>query len=91
MSIASPLLLKLPMKNEFEPKQFILVFKTNIRCRNDIYFLTPFLNSGPGILRWSVDLTDVDNVLRIESAHADHKQVIEIVKNAGYSCEELTD
>jgi hypothetical protein len=42
-------------------------------------------------MKWSVDLSDIDNVLRIESDDPDHSRVIEIVRNAGFFCEELVD
>ncbi len=79
------------MHYQYQPTGFILVFKTNIDCKDDVCFLTPILNSCIGIMKWSVDLSDIDNVLRIESDDPDHSRVIEIVRNAGFFCEELVD
>ncbi|GGB81277.1 hypothetical protein GCM10011325_05930 [Dyadobacter sediminis] len=47
------------------------------------------LNACPEIINWHVDITDIDNVLRIESTHPDCLSVIEKIKQAGYMCEEL--
>ncbi len=79
------------MNNDYEPSEFVLVFRTNIHCGEDLARLAPILNATYGNSRWSVDLSDVDRVLRIESANADAITVIEKVVAAGFICEELLD
>jgi hypothetical protein len=79
------------MENESISTQYVLVFRTNIRHNDDIRQLAPTLDGCLGILRWSVDLTDVDKVLRIESQDDDHSKVIGLMNTAGYFCEELLD
>ncbi|MCE7064642.1 hypothetical protein [Dyadobacter sp. CY326] len=79
------------MRDNFDNQLFILVFRTNINKKKDVKSLTPVLNGCSEILKWNVDLSDCDNVLRIEATHADHAPVIHLVKQAGYACEELTD
>jgi hypothetical protein len=79
------------MENKYRTTRFVLVFKTNIKCKDDVRCLAPILDSSIGITKWSVDLSDVDNVLRIESEHSDCEKVITLVTNAGYICEELLD
>ena len=79
------------MKNTPERQEFILVFRTNINRKKDVKSLTPLLDSCSEIIKWNIDLTDCDNVLRIEATHSDHAHVIHLVKQAGYACEELTD
>ena len=79
------------MKDNFNEQQFVLVFRTNINKKKDVKSLTPVLNGCSRILKWNVDLSDCDNVLRIEATHEDHAHVIHLVKQAGYACEELTD
>ena len=69
----------------------VLVFKTNIRFRQDVGRVAPLLDSAPGITRWNVDREDIDNVLRIESGSMDAQEVINLVRQAGYYCEELPD
>jgi len=74
---------------QFENKN-VLVFKTNLHHR-DLKVIEPVLNAETKIIKWNVDLTDIDNVLRIEShvLHTDH--VIKILINEGFECEELVD
>jgi hypothetical protein len=77
--------------NETNTTQYLLIFKTNINCHKDVRCISSLLTTSVGIMKWSVDLTDIDNVLRIESEHSDHSKVISLVANAGYFCEELLD
>lgn len=79
------------MNNEFTNPELVLVFKTNLTCTNDVKRITPFLNSIDGIKQWNVDLSDIDNVLRIESSPIDAYKIKKIVAAAGFSCEELQD
>ncbi len=69
----------------------MLVFKTNISNPIQVKSIADTLNSCPDILKWNVDLADIDKVLRIEATHAQCGPVIELVTRAGYACEELTD
>ncbi|MHA4740088.1 copper chaperone [Dyadobacter sp. MSC1_007] len=71
--------------------EHVLVFKTSISNRKAIVSLSPVLDGCTQILKWSVDTSDVDNVLRVEATHPDCRPVIELVTRAGYACEELTD
>jgi hypothetical protein len=69
----------------------VLVFKTNLRSGKAIRHLEPLLNNHPGIMCWNVDRDDIDNVLRIETMHLQAWEIISLVTNAGYFCEELPD
>jgi hypothetical protein len=69
----------------------ILVFKTNIQSEKDIEKVSPLLTRETGIRRWNVDLDDIDRILRIESDAPDAPYIIELLVQAGYTCEELTD
>ena len=79
------------MKNNPDRQEFILIFRTNINRKKDVKSLSPLLNGCSEIIRWNIDLSDCDNVLRIEATHSNHEPVIHLVKKAGYHCEELTD
>ena len=69
----------------------ILVFKTDVRNRKRVNALAPHLENMKGIIKWNVDLQDVDKVLRIE-CHSISANVIEkSLRQAGYFCEELND
>ncbi|MBO9612801.1 MAG: hypothetical protein J7619_08915 [Dyadobacter sp.] len=70
---------------------FVLVFKTNINNPRQVKSIANTLDSCPDILKWNVDLADIDKVLRIEATHEQCGPVIELVTRAGYACEELTD
>ena len=77
--------------SEREKRVQVLVFKTNLQFRKDVQLLAPILNATRGIIRWNVDHDDIDNVLRIETVQPGVEDIIRIVTNAGYFCEELPD
>lgn len=70
---------------------FVLVFRTNINSTQQVKSISALLDRCPEIRKWNVDISDIDKVLRIESTHENCGRVIEMVTNAGYACEELTD
>lgn len=69
----------------------ILVFKTNLRFKKDVRQMGTVLDREPGVLRWNVDIGDIDKVLRIETTRLSVQEVIALVTGAGYCCEELPD
>jgi hypothetical protein len=69
----------------------VLVFKTNLQFKKDVNRLSPVLSNMSGILRWNVDREDIDKVLRIETRILTAQEIIRLVNNAGYVCEELPD
>lgn len=69
----------------------VLVFKTNLKFKMDLRHITLAMGSLPGVIRWNVDQHDIDNVLRIETAWLLPQDIIHVVTNAGYLCEELPD
>lgn len=68
----------------------ILLFKTNISSLLDKYSLEPVLDNHRSIKQWTVDLNDCDFVLRIESDTLKHQDIINLMKDHGYECCELT-
>ncbi|WP_298894325.1 methyltransferase type 11 [uncultured Psychroserpens sp.] len=68
----------------------IYIFKTNIETKKEADNIKKMLNSTLGIKQFSIDLEDVDKVLRIE-AHKilDESKIINEVISGGFSCEEL--
>jgi short-subunit dehydrogenase len=72
-------------------KADILIFKTNIRYKKDLHKVAPLLKAEQKIRCWNVDLGDIDKVLRIEAEELTTGQVTELIQQAGYQCEELTD
>jgi len=69
----------------------VLVFRTNLVSARDIHRISPLMGDTPGIIKWNVDQHDIDNVLRIETAWLLPEDIIRVVTNAGYLCEELPD
>ena len=67
----------------------ILVFKTNLRSKKRVNALAPHLQNVEGIVKWNVDLHDIDKVLRVECASISADTISTRVQQAGYYCEEL--
>ncbi|MGY3211988.1 tRNA G26 N,N-dimethylase Trm1 [Mucilaginibacter sp. HD30] len=66
----------------------ILLFKTNIVNKTDKRIIK--LLKDAGVSKWHVDCEDCDKVLRIESSTLHHQTIINLLKNQGYECSELT-
>ncbi|RPI13529.1 MAG: hypothetical protein EHM58_18250 [Ignavibacteriae bacterium] len=69
----------------------VFVFKTNIYRLNHLEKLKPVINNHKGIQAWSVDLQDIDKVLRVEAELSSPAEIIHLVNKAGFYCEELPD
>lgn len=69
----------------------IFVFKSDIKTKKDVRFLQRFLDIHPRIKQWSVDISDVDHVLRIVTATLNESNIADIISRCGYSCETLKD
>lgn len=67
----------------------ILIFKTNIRTLEDKHKIGGGLNTLGNISQWSVDLEDIDCVLRVESDILSPHHIITVINNHGYDCTEL--
>ncbi|WP_299115976.1 hypothetical protein [uncultured Winogradskyella sp.] len=73
-------------KNGFK----IHIFKTKIKTKIELKSIKALLNSNSSILNWSIDLEDVDKVLRVESQkNLSEKDIINLIKSGGFYCEEL--
>ncbi len=67
----------------------ILVFKTDVRSRKKVNALATHLATIKGIIKWNVDLQDVDKVLRIVCTSIPPALIESNLQKAGYYCEEL--
>lgn len=67
----------------------VLVFKTNLRFKKDIEKVKPLLEKLTNIEHWNIDRDDIDKVLRVQSSTVCSEQIVDIIKSAGYACEEL--
>lgn len=70
----------------------ILVFKTNLGTHEGVQAVRQVLDTHPEILRWNIDQWDVDNVLRVETYEpSSAKEIISMIRRAGFDCAELPD
>ena len=69
----------------------ILIFKTDIANSWHKNMAQKLLGNLQGILRWSVDVEDIDHVLRVEANNLPPRHVELVLALAGYYCEELKD
>jgi hypothetical protein len=67
----------------------VLILKTNIRYKKNVKAVAPLLNGRNSISRWNIDLEDIDKVLRIESDNMELTEVVQLIQEAGFHCEEL--
>ena len=68
----------------------LLILKTNIRSKQMLKMLVPAFNRHQSIQRWSVDLEDVDKVLRVEAnENTEEREIIQLVEKHGFYAEDL--
>ncbi len=67
----------------------ILIFKTNIRTEFDKLRIKNVLDASLKVLKWNIDMDDVDRVLRIVSDSLTPDQIISVMDYVGYECAEL--
>ncbi len=67
----------------------IWVFKTNIKTNEDLLRVNDDLSGHQHIQEWSVDMEDVDCVLRVVASHIGAHDIISIINHAGFNCQEL--
>lgn len=70
---------------------YILIFKTNINNKDDRRKVAQALDQQPFIGRWTVDLDDVDRVLRVVATAPLTDRIISLVNACAYECAELED
>ena len=66
-----------------------LKFKTNIKCTGCISKATPILNEKLGEGKWEVDLMTLKKTLTVDTSELNEKEVIEIVKESGFTAETM--
>ncbi len=70
----------------------LIILRTDIKTKKKVKKIKPFLNKHPTILNWSIDLEDIDNVLRIEAAkNLKEEDIKQLVQKEGFYCDELPD
>ena len=69
----------------------ILIFKTDIANRWHLNTAQKIFNTVQGILKWNVDVEDIDHVLRVEAQNIPPAHIEQVLSQAGYYCEEMKD
>ena len=72
-----------------EDMENILILKTNVKKPKQVISLESLLSRHSEIEQWSIDLEDVDSVLRIVSKTLTYNKVTNLLKQLGYFCCEL--
>ncbi|MEO5591630.1 MAG: hypothetical protein ABIR15_19905 [Chitinophagaceae bacterium] len=67
----------------------VLILKTNIRYKKQVKTVASLLDGQGNISRWNIDLNDIDKVLRIEADDMELTEVVQLIQEAGFHCEEL--
>ncbi len=67
----------------------ILIFRTNIWSEDDKQLIKKVLDNHVHVRQCSVDLHDIDRVLRVVSHSLNHNDVIQLIKRHGFECAEL--
>ena len=79
------------MGSELYTLRQVLVFRTEVDNLKEFEQVKQTLNQRNEIFQWSVDLQDIDKVLRIESDHdLSEDYVIELLSRKGVSCSVMT-
>ncbi len=68
-----------------------MIFKTNINP-TEVDVVRTSLDRIPFIREWTIDVNDVDRVLRVKtSGNFDEEDVMKLLNTCGFHCEELPD
>lgn len=68
----------------------LLILRTDIKTKKKIKKVKPLLDGHPLIFKWSIDIEDIDNVLRIEvSSDLKEIDIVNLIKEEGFYCEDL--
>jgi hypothetical protein len=70
----------------------LFIFKTNVKSKQNVSSLTSCFNTIPSIMNWTVDVHDIDKVLRIEAHEMlTEQEIINLMQIQGFYCETLND
>lgn len=68
----------------------VLVYKTNVHTRHQLNYIQSVLKRFKDIKQWSIDMQDIDKVLRIVISNGvSEVEILNAVKSIGINCEEL--
>ena len=76
----------------YTKRKKLLIFKTDIKTKKKVKSLKPYFDNHSEIIRWTIDLEDIDNVLKIEATkNLNETTVINQIKTYGFNCNVLED
>lgn len=64
----------------------VFIFVSNIESVEDLSQLKKVFDKQIEIQNWSVDLTDEEKVLRVETDGLERCEIIRLVRSCGYDC-----
>ena len=68
----------------------LLIFRTDIKTKKKVKSIKPLLVNNLNIIDWSIDIKDIDNVLRIEAKeNVTENEIIQLITNQGFYCGDL--
>lgn len=70
-------------------RQTVLVYRTNISSSGHLDAIRDVFTGNPRVVEWSVDLEDIDKVLRVVCEAPELYDFAAEVRNRGFECEEL--
>jgi hypothetical protein len=70
----------------------LLILRTDIKTKKKVKLIKSLFNDHASIINWSIDIEDIDNVLRIEATNnLNESDLIGLIKTEGFYCESLAD
>lgn len=70
----------------------LLIFKTDLESPKKVEAVKPMLNSDAHISHWTIDMEDIDNVLRIVADDSlKEDDIIQRAQQSGYHWNELPE
>ncbi|PTS99135.1 hypothetical protein DBR11_12985 [Pedobacter sp. HMWF019] len=67
----------------------VFIFVSNIESVEDLSQLKKIFDKQREIQNWSVDLTDEEKVLRVETDGLKRCEIIRLVRSCGYDCHKM--
>lgn len=67
----------------------ITIFKTNISSEEDVNRVAETFNTQLSHISWTVDLLDIDRILRTESTEHAGDVIVKTLQKLGFSCTSL--
>jgi len=70
----------------------LFILRTNIKTKQKLSTIKALFNNHSNIIDWSIDLEDIDNVLRVRAdGSLNENDLNSLLKTKGFYCENLPD